>query len=259
MAGNSDGALSLLAYHLATLMNENESQTDFIISIDFGTTYTGVAFIRVTDESGKKPDLQRVVEKMEIFKAWPNQTQYYAEKIPTVLAYNHDPPKWGQSVRPQDEPQIAHFKLGLQTGAGAHYGEGGAASTLAFLDPNWKNPVPNKKPVDFAADFLTCLHRYIKDIALPGRYGETFLKDLQISYVITVPAIWKDSAKALTRQAAERAGIPPRRLELVTEPEAAALYCATICREVDLSDGDRFMVCDAGGGTVVTYSLDPKT
>jgi len=77
------------------------------------------------------------------------------------------------------------------------------------------------------------------------------MNKLRIAYVITVPAIWKDSAKALTRQAAEQAGIPKKDLDLVTEPEAAALYCATLCVEADLQDGDRFIVCDAGGGTVV--------
>ena len=90
------------------------------------------------------------------------------------------------------------------------------------------------------------------EVVLPRQYGQGFLRNQQISFVITVPAIWKDSAKSLTRQAAVRAGIPDRKLELITEPEAAALYCATICREVDLRDGDRFVVCDAGGGTVAS-------
>jgi len=97
MPGDRDATLSLLTYHLASLMNESESKPDFIISIDFGTTYTGVAFTRINEEHGddKKPDLKSMVEKTEIFKAWSNQTQYYqyAEKIPTVLAYNKDPPK----------------------------------------------------------------------------------------------------------------------------------------------------------------------
>jgi hypothetical protein len=42
---------------------------------------------------------------------------------------------------------------------------------------------------------------------------------------------------------------------MVTEPEAAALYCATICEELELEAGDRFVVCDAGGGTVVLDEL----
>jgi hypothetical protein len=125
-------------------------------------------------------------------------------------------------------------------------------SALSFLDPNWKHPqLPQKAAVDYAADYLTCIHKYVKDVFFPRQFGSVFLRNQQISYVITVPAIWKDSAKALTRQAAVRAGIPERKLELITEPEAAALYCATICHEVDLTDGDRFLVCDAGGGTVV--------
>jgi hypothetical protein len=46
---------------------------------------------------------------------------------------------------------------------------------------------------------------------------------------------------------------------LITEPEAAALYCATLCKEVDLKIGNRFLICDAGGGTVVFTpgSLNP--
>jgi molecular chaperone DnaK (HSP70) len=72
-----------------------------------------------------------------------------------------------------------------------------------------------------------------------------------MSYIITVPAIWSDMAKNLTRKAASRAGFPDDKITLITEPEAAALYCATNSLEVDLYDGDRFLVCDAGGGTVV--------
>jgi molecular chaperone DnaK (HSP70) len=78
-----------------------------------------------------------------------------------------------------------------------------------------------------------------------------YLENQRTSYVITVPAIWSDDAKNLTRLAATRAGIPGDKLNLITEPEAAALYCATMCEELDLRQGDRFLVCDAGGGTVV--------
>lgn len=135
---------------------------------------------------------------------------------------------------------------------GEHYAvSSDARSILNFLDPNWVNPVPGKDAVDFAADYLTCVIKYLTEEAFPRQFGESYLDGLQIAYVITVPAIWKDSAKSLTRQAAEHAGIPHSKLGLITEPDAAALYCATISTQVDLEDGDRFMVCDAGGGTVV--------
>jgi molecular chaperone DnaK (HSP70) len=57
------------------------------------------------------------------------------------------------------------------------------------------------------------------------------------------------------REAAIRARIidrddHPLRLMLISEPEAAAIYCEKRMKEFQLSDKQRFMVCDAGGGTV---------
>lgn len=72
---------------------------------------------------------------------------------------------------------------------------------------------------------------------------------------ITVPAIWSDHAKALMREACTRAGIiqphdPLDRLTLISEPEAAALYCERKCDISNLKHDDKFMIIDAGGGTV---------
>lgn len=67
--------------------------------------------------------------------------------------------------------------------------------------------------------------------------------------------MWTDNAKALMRQAALQAGMispldPPHRLLLISEPEAAALYCEKKCDQFSIGHGQRFMICDAGGGTV---------
>jgi hypothetical protein len=85
----------------------------------------------------------------------------------------------------------------------------------------------------------------------------------ELRWCITVPAIWDDEDKQAMRQAAYDAGFPEGedRLLLSIEPEAAALYCQV--RMVELADGSgrkeklnididgsRFMVVDAGGGTV---------
>lgn len=64
-----------------------------------------------------------------------------------------------------------------------------------------------------------------------------------------------DRAKAKMRQAAVQAGLissldPLDRLMITSEPEAGALYCEKYCKEANMSEGDRFMICDAGGGTV---------
>ena len=109
----------------------------------------------------------------------------------------------------------------------------------------------------FSTDYLTRVVHHLTKEVLPSRYGESFLQNQQISYVITVPAIWSDKAKDLTRQAAIAAGIPRKKLTLITEPEAAALFCASLCQEVDLKEGDRFLICDAGGGTVVRPPSQP--
>lgn len=43
---------------------------------------------------------------------------------------------------------------------------------------------------------------------------------------------------------------PIHRLELISEPEAAAAYCEYKYKSWNLTDGNTFMIVDAGGGTV---------
>lgn len=82
-----------------------------------------------------------------------------------------------------------------------------------------------------------------------------------IRYFLTVPAIWNDSGKAITRQAAVRAGFVndpnDRRLSLITEPEAAAIFCSKK-GIMDLKVNDAFLVVDCGGGTVdlIAYEVE---
>jgi hypothetical protein len=123
------------------------------------------------------------------------------------------------------------------------------------MEHGWTHPMlPHMKPVDYARDYLTGIIRFVRQDVLPSPYGDKFLQNQRISYVITVPAIWSDKAKQLTQKAAIASDIDKDSLTLITEPEAAALYCATLCEEVDLEPDDNFMICDAGGGTVVTSS-----
>jgi len=191
-----------------------------------------------------------VAEKVIVIKTWPDHNQQYAEKTPTIISYGTSPPIWGGGVKPKHNQKFQRFKLALEPTTKILYG-----SRDGDLG-DWPMDAGNREPVDVTADYLTCVHKFVEDVFLPSTYGTEFLKNQRRLYLITVPAIWSDLAKDLTRRAAARAGIPDEKLFLVTEPEAAALYCATTCEEVDLDNGDHFLVCDAGGGTVVPIKQD---
>jgi molecular chaperone DnaK (HSP70) len=276
MASSNENAVTVLERQISgwsrdsntsTLQQASLNQTSqLVIGIDFGTTYTAVAFAhskaslkgaRVNLDT--QAQLDAVLEKIIVIKNWPNASQQYAEKTPSIIAYEGGKPtRWGGQIMRTDKTKVSCFKLGLQEGARQHYQSTDNAPLLGgFLnDCNWKHPdLPSTTAADFAADYLSLVGDFVMNHVLRDRYGDQFLRNQQISYAITVPAIWSDKARDVTRRVAERAGIPEDKLTLVTEPEAAAQYCATICGEVDLQPGDHFLVCDAGGGTVVVLAL----
>jgi molecular chaperone DnaK (HSP70) len=239
-------------------VTEFESETNLIIAIDFGTTFTGVAYsyhATTGDAILSTEELRKINQNMHIIREWPSQSRSTFDKVPTVLAYkNGEPGNWGESVQRGDNPRMEHFKLGLQENLNFAAYRNSESSTLGgyLNDHDWRHPLlPNKRALDVTSDYLKCVLRHVLTDQLPKKYGIKFLQNQNISYVFTVPAVWSDTAKERTRQAAVRAGVSSRKIELVTEPEAAANYCSTLCKEVDLRTQDRFVVCDAGGGTVV--------
>uniref|UniRef100_A0A0D2YBY2 Hsp70 protein n=1 Tax=Fusarium oxysporum (strain Fo5176) TaxID=660025 RepID=A0A0D2YBY2_FUSOF len=93
---------------------------------------------------------------------------------------------------------------------------------------------------------------------LTRRYGESFMASTKVEFVLTCPAVWSDAAKNTTLQAAERAGMGLRsEIQMISEPEAAAVYTLKAIQPNHLNVGDNFIVCDAGGGTVdlIAYKI----
>jgi molecular chaperone DnaK (HSP70) len=240
-------------------VTEFESDTTLVIGIDFGTTFTGVAYayqFGTGTDAMSISDMRNANRSMHIVRQWPSQSGASLEKTPTVIAYkNGNPPNWGARVKFGEQPQFAHFKLGLQENLGRLYHDSDSSVLGGYLvEHDWRHPqLPHKRAVDVTADYLTCVVQYVLNDQLPMKYGAQFLQNQKVCYMITVPAVWSEKAKELTRQAAVSAGIPRRKLMLITEPEAAAIYCSVLCKEVDLREGSRFLVCDAGGGTVVSF------
>ncbi|CAC5405247.1 unnamed protein product [Mytilus coruscus] len=85
------------------------------------------------------------------------------------------------------------------------------------------------------------------------RIQNNVLDDINTKWVLTVPAIWTDTAKQFMRKSAEEAGISRDMLTIALEPEAASMYCQTFpspgCRDIS-EIGSRYMVVDLGGGTI---------
>ncbi|KAJ1569734.1 hypothetical protein HK096_002121 [Nowakowskiella sp. JEL0078] len=83
--------------------------------------------------------------------------------------------------------------------------------------------------------------------------SEFSIKEQDILWVITVPAIWKDGAKHLMREAARVAGLVDRvespSLILVLEPEAASIWCLRT-NLAKLKKDSIYIVADCGGGTI---------
>jgi molecular chaperone DnaK (HSP70) len=249
-----------LATRLRKIRLGDENETRLVIAIDFGTTYSGVAYAHSSlDLSNLTPE--QIRDKIVAVRKWPYANQFYSEKTPTLLAYEDGrPTAWGGKVKPSHSTQISHFKLGLHIphSASAPKSTGNALSGGFANDPKWRHPsMPDKNAVNYVSDYLKFLRQHILNEVLPKEFGKEFLARQLIKYVVTVPAIWSHKATDLTREAALNAGFEFDELILVTEPEAAALYCSTLCNEVNLNDGDRFLICDAGGGTVVILFSAP--
>ncbi|EFY98456.2 Hsp70 family protein [Metarhizium robertsii ARSEF 23] len=215
----------------------SESDEKLVIALDFGTTYSGVAFCFANQDNTKPAAIMD----------WPGDHGISVPKIPTVVAYGKQPHgffKWGASVAELDTGIIG-IKL--------------------LLDPEQERPtyLPStnaqrdirmlpKQPVEIAADFMGAIYKHALDEiskTVPKAYMDLCSKE----FVLSVPAVWSDAAKNATLLAAKRAGIHP--VTLIKEPEAAALHTVKTL-DFSIKKGDAFVVCDAGGGTVDLISYE---
>ncbi|XP_052819980.1 heat shock 70 kDa protein 12A-like [Mya arenaria] len=112
-----------------------------------------------------------------------------------------------------------------------------------------------------AVEVFTTAIRHLKNHFLEQAQKRVELKENEVRWVITVPAIWNDDAKQFMIEAAKMAGIKEDQISLAYEPEAAAIFCkqsrlaklkhegkdATI---QPFPPGFKFLILDLGGGTV---------
>ncbi|KAI1684350.1 hypothetical protein KJE20_06855 [Pyrenophora tritici-repentis] len=231
-----------------------------VIGLDYGTTYTGVAFCETSDTGVVGKDIL-------VIKDWPSRHTKIGtkEKVPSEIALI-DRAQWGSLIPPNVQRHM-WTKLLLNNGK-----PGEVAHIIKELSL-YDNRAPSNQPVNIIAEFLAHVKAHlIKNLDI--QYGKGLWRTLPITLVVTVPAVWSDSAKNSTLQAVNKAGfndteLPQlKRTILTTEPEAAAIYTIQSLRggvqDEQFAVGDGFIVCDMGGGTVdlISYrvvDLNPTT
>lgn len=113
---------------------------------------------------------------------------------------------------------------------------------------------------DLITQYLRYLRRHVeksvKDTLDAGdKTQNAVLQNIRWEYVVTVPAMWPESAQITTDKCAREAGMAQNRpVKIVAEQEAAGIYALSkMSRDMELKIGATFVICDAGGAWVHSH------
>ncbi|KAK7152862.1 hypothetical protein R3I93_010940 [Phoxinus phoxinus] len=261
------GITPLSPTHVLNDSEENEPTRHpyvVVVAIDFGTTSSGYAYA-----------FKNEPECIHTMRRWEGGDPGVSnQKTPTTILLTPDKKfhSFGYAARdfyhdldPTESKQwlyLEKFKMKLHT--------------TANLSIDTDLHAANGRRVK-ALDIFAYALAFFKEQALKelsDQAGADF-DNADVRWVITVPAIWKMPAKQFMREAAYKAGLVcrdnPDQLIIALEPEAASIYCRKLRlhQMVDLdtktalngysptesvgggmTQGDRYVVVDCGGGTV---------
>ncbi|KAG2464887.1 heat shock 70 kDa protein 12A-like [Polypterus senegalus] len=226
--------------------------TYFVVAVDFGTAYSGYCF-------SIKDDVSEIRNPY-----WGMEYGFRLPKTPTCILFNEDKKfvKFGFDAimtykqMPSKEALrfyfFENFKMEL-------YNKMHLKNLLIKAKNNKSLP---------ALIVISESLRFLKDHALKmineSSLEVTFSEE-DITWVLTVPAIWRPDAKQFMRQAAKEAGlvndINSEKLLLALEPEAASLWCRQLPSSGLVAENNRgdtlqntpgiqYVVVDCGGGTI---------
>ncbi|XP_006127883.2 heat shock 70 kDa protein 12A-like isoform X1 [Pelodiscus sinensis] len=228
------------------------SKSLFIVAIDFGTSYSGYCFSLAT----------RTDQIRQVY--WGQEHGLNTLKTPTCILFNEkrEFQKFGYDAvmkynsLPSSEAHrwyyFHHFKMKLYN---------------QKITSHMKLDADNGKRLPALTVFSESL-RYMKDHALntiqEASYQAVYDTD-DVTWVVTVPAIWDASARQFMRLAAKEAGLIgdmlSEKLIIALEPEAASIWCKQLPQEgfvaegghrqkFEESPGTQYVVVDCGGGTI---------
>lgn len=112
-------------------------------------------------------------------------------------------------------PRHQWIKLGLDPSQ-----KYGMSSRLSFIqsDPRELPPPYRSSSEDLATEYLRKLREHTME-TLKSKIGSSF-DTMKLEYVITVPAVWSQKAKAKTLSCAEKAGLGKvSKIRIISEPE----------------------------------------
>lgn len=231
---------------------ESSKQTNVIIGIDYGTSFSGVAYT-LYKRRPREPSVAIVSD-------WPYAHAHHrsSQKVPSDIAYDADGHVHCGFDIPEDCQRLKWVKLLLETDPDPRK----AILLQAEEVINTRNSLAalGKTPVEAVSDYLRWLWNTVCETIADEQNDPELLATSNVTVMMTVPAMWSDAAKENTFQAAEIAGINAdgRTVKFITEPEAAAIAELQLrISNGQIGKSDCVIICDAGGGTVdlVSYQV----
>ncbi|XP_062593076.1 heat shock 70 kDa protein 12A-like [Saccostrea cucullata] len=225
-----------------------------VAAIDFGTTYSGYAY-------GMRHELEE--DPPQLFcPHWQGRGSIISFKAPTTVlldenkefvAFGYDAEDQyadlAEEEKHEDHFYFYRFKMMLYEKV-----RRGRLTMNTTVPDILNREVPAVEIFTHAIHYLK--EHLLKDVKQRAAHE---VEETDILWLVTVPAIWDDPAKQFMRQAAEKAGIDRDKLRIALEPEAASIWCKHLpVEKLKGSDnridsfqvGSKYLVLDAGGGTV---------
>ncbi|XP_052688523.1 heat shock 70 kDa protein 12A-like [Crassostrea angulata] len=229
-----------------------------VAAMDFGTAYSGYAF-------SFRSDYRLDPLKIEVNHWTGNASQTMSPKAPSSVLLNPD--KTFKSFGYTAEEEYSSLVENGQHQEWYFFTK--IKMRLLYKEKISRTDIiedESGKPM-LGLTILGMIIRYLKnDLFKKLEQRGTSLRDQDILWVVTVPAIWSDAAKQFTKEATKEAGIKSDDVMLVYEPEAAALYCRFQnmqnmfnAEEKSYLSRKKMLVFDMGGGTTDISVIEIKS
>ncbi|OAA75505.1 Hsp70 family chaperone [Akanthomyces lecanii RCEF 1005] len=224
-------------------------QADIIVSIDFGTTFTGVGW-----RSPRTP--------IQVINDWPGSGDRGERKVPTKLVYNADGTlsSWGYMCADDDD-------FDYPTNGDEPAGKARHEFFKMFVDSEnlvaaqeqgvSQAPRSMEEAQQYATDYLRQVYDHVKrsiEMQVGLGYVPGGWATMAVDFLFSVPTTWTrmetiNAFKGIIRNAGFGVEGPRHSAQIdLTEAEAAAV--ATLkTSAIKFSQGSLFLTVDAGGGT----------